>query len=58
MKRTAMASVAVTIGCLAGIGASSAVALPELGRCVSQAGAGKYKNASCTEKAGSKTGEK
>jgi hypothetical protein len=40
------------------IGAGTASALPEVGRCVAQAGTGKYKNAACTEKAGTKAEEK
>jgi hypothetical protein len=40
------------------IGASTASALPEIGRCVPQAGTGKYKDANCTKKAGSLASEK
>jgi hypothetical protein len=40
------------------LSASSAFALPEVGRCVEKAGTGKYKNAGCTEKAGTKVEEK
>ena len=38
--------------------ASNAFALPEVGRCVAQPETGKYKNAVCTEKAGTRTSEK
>jgi hypothetical protein len=38
--------------------AGSASALPEVGRCVAQAGTGKYKAANCTEKAGKLVSEK
>jgi len=43
---------------LTAIGAGSASALPEIGRCVAKAGTGKYKDANCTKKAGSKAEEK
>ena len=43
---------------LTAIGAGTASALPEVGRCVAQAGTGKYKNSNCTEKAGAKVEEK
>jgi hypothetical protein len=43
---------------LAAIGAGTASALPEIGRCVAKAGTGKYKDANCTKKAGSKVEEK
>jgi hypothetical protein len=43
---------------LTAIGAGTASALPEVGRCVAQAGTGKYKDANCTKKAGSLTSEK
>jgi hypothetical protein len=43
---------------LAAIGAGTASALPEIGRCVAKAGTGKYKDANCTLKAGSKVEEK
>jgi hypothetical protein len=43
---------------VAAVSATSAVALPEIGRCVAKAGTGKYKNANCTEKAGTKPAEK
>ncbi len=44
---------------LSAIGAASAIAaLPEAGRCVAKPGTGKYKDAGCTEKAGSKATEK
>ena len=46
---------AVVLGAFA---ASSALALPEVGRCVAQPGTGKYKNSNCTEKAGAKVEEK
>jgi hypothetical protein len=42
----------------AGITAQSASALPEVGRCVAQAGTGKYKDANCSEKAGKLVSEK
>jgi hypothetical protein len=42
----------------AGIAAQSASALPEVGRCIAQAGTGKYKDANCTEKAGKLVSEK
>jgi hypothetical protein len=38
--------------------AASASGLPEVGRCVAQAGTGKYKDANCTEKAGKLVSEK
>jgi hypothetical protein len=40
------------------IAAGSASALPEVGRCVAQAGTGKYTESNCVKKAGSKTEEK
>jgi len=40
------------------IGAGTASALPEIGRCVAQAGTGKYKDANCTVKAGKLVSEK
>jgi hypothetical protein len=40
------------------IGASTASALPEVGRCVAQPNTGKYKDSNCTKKAGSLTSEK
>jgi hypothetical protein len=43
---------------LTAIGAGTASALPEIGRCVAKAGTGKYKDANCTKKAGSKAEEK
>ena len=43
---------------LTAIGAGSASAAVEVGRCVPQAGTGKYKNANCTEKAGKLVSEK
>jgi hypothetical protein len=43
---------------LTAIGAGSASALPEIGRCVAKAGTGKYKDAACTKKAGAKAEEK
>jgi hypothetical protein len=43
---------------LTAIGAGSASALPEVGRCVAKAGTGKYKDANCTLKAGAKVEEK
>ncbi|HXR28374.1 MAG TPA: hypothetical protein VN772_02265 [Solirubrobacteraceae bacterium] len=46
---------AVAIGA---ISAQAAAALPEVGRCVAQAGTGKYKDAGCREKAGALTSEK
>jgi hypothetical protein len=60
VKHAGIASliIIITTACAAALGASSAVALPEVGRCVAQSGTGKYKNANCTEKAGSKTFEK
>jgi len=43
---------------LTAIGAGTASALPEVGRCVAKAGTGKYKDANCTEKAGKLVSEK
>jgi hypothetical protein len=43
---------------LTAIGAGTASALPEIGRCVAKAGTGKYKDAACTKKAGAKAEEK
>jgi hypothetical protein len=43
---------------LTAIGAGSASALPEVGRCVAKAGTGKFKDANCTLKAGALTSEK
>jgi hypothetical protein len=40
------------------IGVTAASALPEVGRCVAQAGTGKYKDSNCTQKAGAKVEEK
>jgi hypothetical protein len=58
MKRAwiALACTACAIA-LAAVGASSAAAL-EIGRCVASPGTGKYKNATCTTKAGTKPEEK
>lgn len=59
MKRMRMMGLTlVAVFALGAVAASSAFALPEVGRCVAKAGTGKYKNANCTEKAGSKTTEK
>jgi hypothetical protein len=58
MARTRIAgSVAVVVLVLCAL-AASASALPEIGRCVAQAGTGRYKNANCTEKAGKLPAEK
>ncbi|HEX4186466.1 MAG TPA: hypothetical protein VHY83_01090 [Solirubrobacteraceae bacterium] len=43
---------------LTAIGAGTASALPEIGRCVAQAGTGKYKDSNCTEKAKTLASEK
>jgi hypothetical protein len=43
---------------LGAIGAGTAAALPEVGRCVAKPGTGKYKEANCVEKAGAKLEEK
>ena len=48
----------VAVLALVAIGAGTASALPEIGRCVAKAGTGKYKDANCTLKAGSKVEEK
>jgi hypothetical protein len=61
-----MKRVGITItGWLAGVlllsgamAAASASALPEVGRCVAQAGTGKYKDANCSEKPGKLPSEK
>jgi hypothetical protein len=59
MKRMRMMGLCLVAAfALTVIGASTASALPEVGRCVAQAGTGKYKNANCTEKAGTKVEEK
>jgi hypothetical protein len=47
----------VAVLTLCAMGAGSASALPEVGRCVAKAG-GPYKDAGCTEKAGKLAGEK
>jgi hypothetical protein len=56
--RRAFGICVIAVLMLGAIGATSASALPELGRCVAKAGTGKYKNSNCTEKAGSKVAEK
>jgi hypothetical protein len=48
----------VAVFALTVIGASTASALPEIGRCVAQAGTGKFKDANCTLKAGKLVSEK
>jgi hypothetical protein len=48
----------VAVFAVTAFAASSALALPEIGRCVAQAGTGKYKDANCTEKAGKLVSEK
>jgi hypothetical protein len=48
----------VAVFALTAFAASSASALPEIGRCVSQPGTGKYKDSNCTVKAGKLTSEK
>ena len=48
----------VAVFALSAIGAGSASALPEIGRCVAKAGTGKYKDSNCTEKAGKLVSEK
>jgi hypothetical protein len=56
IRMIALCAVAVFV--FAGIAASSASALPEVGRCVAKAGTGKYKDSNCTIKAGKLTSEK
>jgi hypothetical protein len=51
-------TIALVVALFASIGAASALAGPQVGRCVSQPGTGKYKDANCTMKAGSKPEEK
>src|SRR5438105_10627578 len=59
MKRMRMMGLClVAVFAVTAIGAGTASALPEIGRCVAQAGTGKYKDANCTEKAGTKESEK
>jgi len=48
----------VAVFAVTAFAASSAFGAAEIGRCVSQPGTGKYKNAACTEKAGKLVGEK
>src|ERR1700694_5205198 len=48
----------VAVFAMSAIGAASASALPEVGRCVAKAGTGKFKDAGCTVKAGKLTSEK
>jgi len=48
----------VAVFAVTAFAAASASALPEVGVCVAKAGTGKYKDANCTEKAGTKTSEK
>ena len=48
----------VAVFALTAFAASSASALPEIGRCVAKTGTGKYKDSNCTEKAGKLTSEK
>jgi hypothetical protein len=50
--------VALAVALVASIATASAVAGPQVGRCVSQPGTGKYKDANCTKKAGSNAEEK
>jgi hypothetical protein len=49
---------ALVAALLVGAYAASALAAPQVGRCVSQPGTGKYENSTCTKKAGSKPEEK
>jgi len=60
MDRKRRVGVCIAAACAAAMLASApgASALPEVGRCVAQPGSGKYKNASCTEKAGKLVVEK
>jgi len=48
----------VAVFAFSAFAASSSFGAAEVGRCVAQAGTGKYKNAGCTEKAGTKVEEK
>ena len=57
MARKGMACLVAALA-LAVIGAGSASALPEVGRCVARAGTGRYRDADCREKAGRFTVEK
>src|ERR1700693_5530103 len=58
MKRLGMGLCLAAVLVIAAVGAGTASALPEVGRCVAQAGTGKYKDANCTLKAGKLTSEK
>jgi hypothetical protein len=58
MGRMRVAVGLVLVVAASALAAQSAAALPEVGRCVARAGTGKYKDAACVEKAGSKTAEK
>jgi hypothetical protein len=49
---------ALVVSLAAALAATSALAGPQVGRCVSQPGTGKYKNSGCTQKAGAKPEEK
>jgi hypothetical protein len=58
MRRLGMGLCLAAVLVIAAVGAGTASALPEVGRCVAQAGTGKYKDANCTLKAGKLTSEK
>jgi hypothetical protein len=59
MKRMRILGLAVVaVFAVTAFAASSALALPEFGRCIAKAGTGKYKDANCTLKAGKVVSEK
>lgn len=58
MRCPRLAAVAIVALALSALAPVSATALPEVGRCVARPGTGKYKDAGCTEKAGTKATER
>jgi hypothetical protein len=59
MRRARIAAICLAAGLVSGgLAASNALGAAEIGRCVAQAGTGKFKDANCTEKAGTKIEEK
>jgi hypothetical protein len=56
-RSIALSVIAITLASAA-LAAQNAAALPEIGRCVAQAGTGRYKDANCTQKAGGSAAEK
>jgi hypothetical protein len=57
-RRSIAGSLAIAFLTTGALTTQSALALPEIGRCVAQPGTGRYKDANCTAKAGKLTSEK